>query len=107
MRKRLRLQQWECTQDKICKCFTGYITFKNNTCNHKQKDKLVAFLISFFVGGIGVDWFYLAEGNGGYIAAGVFKLITGGGFGIWYLVDWIRVLVDAFKDGNGIALKIL
>jgi hypothetical protein len=24
---------------------------------------------------------------------------------IWYLVDWIRVLCDTFKDGNGVDLK--
>jgi len=24
---------------------------------------------------------------------------------IWYTVDWIRVVADAFKDGNGVALK--
>lgn len=89
----------------ICVCLTGYVTFKNDTCNYKQKEKLTTFLLSFIVGGLGVDWFYLAEGNSGYIAAGVFKLLTGGGFGIWYMVDWIRVLADAFKDGNGVALK--
>ena len=29
----------------------------------------------------GADWFYLSAGSGGYIAAGVFKLITAGGGG--------------------------
>ena len=24
---------------------------------------------------------------------------------IWYMVDWIRVLTDGFKDGNGVTLK--
>ena len=93
-------------KNKTCACFSGYITFKQNqTCEYKQKNKLVSFLLSFFVGGIGVDWFYLAEGNGGYIAAGVFKLLTGGGFGIWWFVDWVRVLANAFKDGNGAPLQ--
>ena len=25
--------------------------------------------------------------------------------GIWWLVDWIRVLTDTFPDGNGLPLK--
>ena len=29
----------------------------------------------------GADWFYLSAGSGGYIAAGVFKLLTFGGLG--------------------------
>jgi TM2 domain-containing membrane protein YozV len=72
----------------------------------KGKSKLGAFLISFLVGGIGVDWFYLSNGHAGYIVAGVFKLLTFGGIGIWWLVDWIRILTDSFPDGDGVELKI-
>ena len=25
--------------------------------------------------------------------------------GIWWLVDWIRILADSFPDGNGIPLR--
>lgn len=64
------------------------------------------FLESFFVGGFGVDWFVLAKVNGGYnggyICAGIFKLLTFGG--IWWLVDWIRILANSFDDSNGYAL---
>jgi len=70
-----------------------------------QYSKLAAFLISFLAGGLGADWFYLSAGSAGYIVAGIFKLLTLGGFGIWWLVDWIRVLADSFPDGNGLALK--
>jgi hypothetical protein len=63
-------------------------------------------MASFFGGTIGADWFYLYNNgsNGGYPVAGVFKLLTGGGFSFWWLVDWIRVLTRAFPDGNGIRL---
>ena len=50
--------------------------------------------------------------------AGIFKLLTFCGIpipgigiffaifnGIWYTVDWIRVLADGFYDGNGIELE--
>ena len=30
---------------------------------------------------LGADWFYLSDGSGGYIVAGIFKLLTLGGLG--------------------------
>ncbi|UJR10805.1 hypothetical protein I4U23_014993 [Adineta vaga] len=90
-----------------CNCTTaGYVTVESNKpCAYKQKEKLVAFLLSLLLGAVGADWFYLSAGNAGYIVAGVFKLLTFGGFGIWALVDWIRVLTDSFPDGHGVALQ--
>lgn len=95
------------TSTSICHCTkAGYVTVQSDKpCAYEQKNKLTAFLLSFFFGGFGADWFYLSAGNGGYIAAGVFKLLTLGGAGIWILVDWIRLLVDAFPDGQGVSLK--
>ncbi|CAF1284604.1 unnamed protein product [Rotaria sp. Silwood1] len=90
----------------VCMCNRGW-TFSRDgleRCTYQQKSKLAAFLLSFFTGGFGADWFYLSVGNGGYIAAGVFKLLTLGGLGIWWLVDWIRILTNSFLDGQGIAL---
>jgi TM2 domain-containing membrane protein YozV len=89
-----------------CICDRGWVLSRdgNNVCNYQQRSKLAAFLLSFFVGGFGADWFYLSVGNGGYIAAGVFKLLTLGGIGIWWLVDWIRILTNSFPDGQGVAL---
>ena len=90
----------------ICECKSGYIKWQNGTtCGYQQSEQLTTFLLSLFVGGLGVDWFVLAKGNGGYIAAGVFKLLTGGGLGIWWLVDVIRLAVNSFNDGNGAPLK--
>ena len=80
-------------------------TDSTKPCAYQQKEKLTVFLLSFFAGSVGADWFYLAAGNGAYIAAGVFKLFTCGGFGIWALVDWIRVLTNKFPDGQGVALS--
>ena len=48
----------------------------------------------------------LAKGHAGYIMAGVFKLLTFGGFGIWWLVDVIRLAVNKFNGGNGVPLKL-
>ncbi|KAG5180632.1 hypothetical protein JKP88DRAFT_166410 [Tribonema minus] len=89
----------------VCECDGGYITREPYPpCDYHQKSQLTTFLISFFVGWLGVDWFYLAVGNPWYIVAGVVKLITAGGFGIWWIVDFIRVIVNAFPDGNDLPL---
>lgn len=93
----------------FCDCNSKYINAvvagETVACDYKQKGKLETFLLSFFVGPLGVDWFYLARGDVGYNVAGAFKLITIGGLGIWWLVDWIRILDDSFSDGNGVSLS--
>ncbi|MBN1521945.1 MAG: TM2 domain-containing protein [Candidatus Aureabacteria bacterium] len=62
----------------------------------EKKKWMVALLLSIFVGGLGVDRFYL-----GYIGLGVVKLITGGGCGIWWLIDLILIATGKMKDANG------
>ena len=60
----------------MCQCYRGYISWWfMDACNYEQRKKLTAFLLSFFVGIFGVDWFYLSRGHGGYIAAGIIKLL--------------------------------
>ena len=56
--------------------------------NAAKKDKkwIVALLLSIFLGCFGIDRFYM-----GYIWQGILKLITGGGFGIWWLIDLILI----------------
>ena len=51
-----------------------------------EKNKKIAILLSFLLGYLGVDRFYL-----GYYCMGVLKLLTLGGFGIWWLIDFIFI----------------
>jgi len=62
------------------------------------KSRTVAAILGFFLGGIGVDRFYL-----GNIGMGIAKLFLGWlTFGIWPLIDWIIILVGAAHDGDGL-----
>ncbi|MDQ1545098.1 MAG: hypothetical protein QOH69_2 [Actinomycetota bacterium] len=62
------------------------------------KSRTVASILGFFLGGLGVDRFYL--GNTGM---GVAKLLVGWAtFGIWPLIDWIVILAGAAHDGQGL-----
>jgi len=60
----------------------------------------VALLLSFFLGVIGVDRFYL-----GYTGLGIVKLITLGGCGIWGLIDLIRIAMNSLPDAQGNPLQ--
>ena len=60
------------------------------------KDWLVTLLLSIFLGGLGVDRFYT-----GYIGLGIAKLLTGGGCGIWWLIDLILIATGKYKDAQG------
>ncbi len=60
------------------------------------KKWLVALLLSIFVGGLGIDRFYL-----GYTGLGILKLVTCGGFFIWYVYDIIMIATGKMKDAQG------
>ncbi|QEK53333.1 TM2 domain-containing protein [Pedobacter aquae] len=60
------------------------------------KSQLVALLLAFFVGGLGIHRFYL-----GYTWQGVVQLLTLGGCGIWSLIDFIRIILGDLQPKNG------
>lgn len=62
----------------------------------KRREWLATVLLSFFVGGLGVDRFYL-----GYIWLGLLKLFTLGGCGIWALIDFLLIAFNKIKDVDG------
>lgn len=60
------------------------------------KSFTTAVLLSFFLGGLGVDRFYL-----GYTGLGIGKLLTLGGCGVWALIDFILIVTRKVNDSTG------
>lgn len=65
-----------------------------------DKSYLVAWILSYFLGFLGIDRFYL-----GYTGLGIAKLLTFGGCGIWAFIDWILIFAGVTKDSQGRPLK--
>ncbi|OIO41357.1 hypothetical protein CO154_00585 [Candidatus Pacearchaeota archaeon CG_4_9_14_3_um_filter_31_7] len=59
---------------------------KEEKRNVREVNWLIALLMSIFFGWIGVDRFIM-----GKVGTGILKLITLGGFGIWWLIDLILI----------------
>ena len=60
----------------------------------KKVNWILALIMSIVFGTLGVDRFIM-----GHIGLGILKLITWGGFGVWWLVDVILIATKhEFKD---------
>jgi len=65
-----------------------------------MKSKQTTLIISILLGELGIDRFYL-----GYTGLGILKLLTVGGFGVWWIVDIILIATDRMKTKDGQALE--
>ena len=61
-----------------------------------MKDKTTAIILSALLGGLGVDRFYL-----GYTGMGVLKLLTGGCFGVLWILDIINIATGKLLPADG------
>lgn len=61
-----------------------------------MKSKTTALILSVLCGGLGIDRFYL-----GYIGIGVLKLLTGGCFGILWIIDIICIATGSLCPADG------
>jgi TM2 domain-containing membrane protein YozV len=66
-----------------------------------EKSRLTTTLLAYFLGVIGVHRFYL-----GKVGTGILMIITLGGFGIWWLIDFIMAVAGSMKDKEGKPIKL-
>ena len=129
-----------CLNKTHCNCSKGYKTIIIQEvfpslfqCNYFQKSKLTAFLISFFLGPLSFDQFYLGNNILGLIKlfipsslilVGVSMFIIGKKNDsrtiqicgkilefnatilliIWWFIDWILILSNYYKDLNNVEM---
>jgi len=60
------------------------------------KSRLATTILAWVLGGLGVDRFYT-----GHIVLGIVKLLTWGGFFIWWIIDFIMAVTGKRKDKQG------
>lgn len=74
---------------------------------YPRKSKLAAALLAFFLGGFGIHRFYLGYTTIGFVQLAITVLgtwlccvgwIIGG---LWALVDFVMILIDALPDAHG------
>lgn len=61
-----------------------------------MKHRTIALFLSVFVGVLGIDRFYL-----GYTGMGILKLLTGGCFGILYILDILSIANGKLAPADG------
>lgn len=61
----------------------------------RKKDPTIALVLSLFLGGLGVDRFYLGD-----VGLGVLKLLTFGACGFWVIIDWFLIMGAAEKHNT-------
>ena len=65
-----------------------------------SKNRLVALLLCFFLGFLGIHRFYVGKAG-----TGVIWLLTAGCLGIGALVDFIMIIVGSFTDKAGLPVS--
>lgn len=69
---------------------------------NSEKSQIAAILLCLLVGVIGIHRFYL-----GYTWQGVLQILTFGAFGIWTLIDLVRIVTGELQPKNGSYSKTL
>jgi TM2 domain-containing membrane protein YozV len=65
-----------------------------------EKEFTTAVILTWLLGGLGIDRFYL-----GYTGLGLGKLFTFGGLGVWSLIDAIMITTGKVPDAQGRPLR--
>lgn len=64
--------------------------------NVSPKSRLITLLLCLCLGVLGVHRYYV-----GKIGTGLLMLCTGGGLGIWWVIDLVFIVSGSFRDRQG------
>ena len=85
----------------LCGVRQPYVSSNSGYSQGVSNQWLITFLLCWFFGVFGVHRFY-----NGKIGTGILMLITFGGLGIWWMVDFIVIIVGRFRDNEGNEIRI-
>jgi len=71
------------------------------TQSTSDKSGIACLLFLLFLAPFGLHRMYV-----GKIGTGILFLLTGGGLGIWWLIDLILLIAGSFKDADGSIVKL-
>ena len=60
------------------------------------KSQIIALVLCILVGVMGIHRFYL-----GYYMEGILMLLTGGGCGVWWIIDMVRIVTGDLQPVDG------
>ncbi|MDR3002458.1 MAG: TM2 domain-containing protein [Fibromonadaceae bacterium] len=69
---------------------------QQTSANVSDREWNTTLLLAIFLGGFGADRFYV-----GKMGSGIAKLLTGGGCGIWAIIDMIALIQGNYTDAEG------
>lgn len=61
-----------------------------------MKSFSVTLLLAIFLGPLGIHRFYT-----GHTGIGIIQLLTGGGCGVWYVIDIVMIITGSYTDAQG------
>jgi TM2 domain-containing membrane protein YozV len=65
-----------------------------------DKSYMATVLFCLFLGFLGVHRFYV-----GKVGTGILMLLTCGGFGLWWMIDFIMIICARFRDKDGFLIE--